>query len=170
MNFKIKIFEYIEGQKHNLICVSQLDMKQTGGSPSIFLLSKAAADVNQLCHRRLCHTNFKNSNQLVFEDLDCGLHVLKFYNDSLCDYMFSNFNKPKSIQQQLIQRQYNHQSYSISIFVDLPLSKFLMVKSIFVIFDDFSRFTCVYCLREKSKTTQQMINFVNWRSIMKNSQ
>lgn len=61
-----------------------LDVSLIIGKPQLCFLSKAVSEVSWLWHHKLTHLNFIYINNLVTEELVCGLPILKYNNDTLC--------------------------------------------------------------------------------------
>nr|GEY42630.1 integrase, catalytic region, zinc finger, CCHC-type, peptidase aspartic, catalytic [Tanacetum cinerariifolium] len=134
----------------NLYTISVKDMMQ---SSPICLLSKASNNKSWLWHRRLNHLNFGTTNDLARKDFVHGLPILKFNNDHLC----SACQLGKS-------KKYTHKPKTVNTIVEvlhtlhMDLCGPMRVQSIngkkyiFVIIDDYSRFTWVKFLRTKDET------------------
>ncbi|KAI3680401.1 hypothetical protein L2E82_50388 [Cichorium intybus] len=146
-----------------------LNLKPVTSGQSLCLLSKANSDVSWLWHRRLAHLNFKDLNKLVAMDLVRGMPALKFDNDSLC-----------SACEHGKQTKQRHPTV-INPKITEPLSLLCMdlcglsavesigkKKYILVIVDDYSRFTWVLFLRNKSDAAEKIINFIKKMELMLN--
>nr|GEX36383.1 putative ribonuclease H-like domain-containing protein [Tanacetum cinerariifolium] len=126
------------------------------------LFAKATLDESNLWHIRLAHVNFKTINKLVKENLVRGLPTKVFENDHTCvackkgkQHKASCKTKPvSSIDQPLFRL---HMDLFGPTFV-----KSLNKKSYcLVIIDDYSRFTWVFFLATKDKTTPILKTFLS---------
>ncbi|GJV41338.1 putative ribonuclease H-like domain-containing protein [Tanacetum coccineum] len=125
------------------------------------LIAKATTDESNMWHRRLGHVNFKNLNKLVKGNLVRGLPSKIFQNDHTCvaclkgkQHKASCKAKSMSSISQPLQllhmdlfgptsvRSINHKTYCL------------------VITDDFSRFSWVFFLRTKDKTSAILKDFI----------
>ena len=138
-----------------------LDINPIVGKPAVCLLSKATSDLSWLWHRRLSHLNLRNINKLVIQDLVRGLPVLKYDNDSLCAACEvgkqHKQGHPITIDSKIVKPlELLHTDLCGPSIVSTLNNK----RYILVIVDDFSRFTWIYFLRQKSKVAQIMIDFI----------
>ncbi|GKE05200.1 retrovirus-related pol polyprotein from transposon TNT 1-94 [Tanacetum coccineum] len=142
----------------NLYTISIEDMMR---SSPICLLSKASKSKSWLWHCRLNHLNFGTLNDLDRKDLVRGLPRLKFEKDHL-----------NSVCQLGKSRKATHKPKTINTITEvlhtlhMDLCGLLRVQSIngkkyiFVIVDDYSRFTWVKFLRSKDETPAFVINLL----------
>ncbi|KAI3493174.1 hypothetical protein L1887_42164 [Cichorium endivia] len=146
-----------------------LNLKPITGGQSLCLLSKANSDVSWLWHRRLAHLNFKDLNKLVAMDLVRGMPALKFDNDSLCSAC-EHGKQTKQRHPTVINPKIT-EPLSL-LYVDLcgpsAVESIGKKKYILVIVDDYSRFTWVLFLRNKSDAAEEIINFVRKMELMLN--
>ncbi|KAI3505861.1 hypothetical protein L1887_28170 [Cichorium endivia] len=182
----IRKVAYVEGLQHNLISVSQLvvgtglkvsfdedgselieneskkivlkskrkremfplDMRLIQGKPAICLLTKAANDDSWLWHRRLSHMNFRDINKLVLDDLVRGLSLLK-----IATIINTKIIEPLEL-------------LHIDLCGPSAIESVAHNKYILVVVDDFSRFTWVFFLKQKSEAATNMINFIKQKEIL----
>ena len=140
-----------------------LDLDVIEGIPDICLLSKASNEISWLWHRRLSHLNFGYINKLISKDLVRGLPLLKLDNDVLCG----------ACEQGKIIRS-SHKSlteHSVSEplqLIHLDPCRLTTIQSLsgkrymFVIVDDYSKFTWVFFLRLKSEATKEIKKFITY--------
>nr|GEV94997.1 integrase, catalytic region, zinc finger, CCHC-type, peptidase aspartic, catalytic [Tanacetum cinerariifolium] len=107
-----------------------LSLQDMMASSPICLLSKASKTDSWIWHRRLSHLNFGAINHLARHGLVRGLPKLKFEKDHLCSACSMG------------KKSVNGKKY------------------IFVIVDDYSRFTWVKCLRSKDEALDFIIKFL----------
>nr|GEY15181.1 ribonuclease H-like domain-containing protein [Tanacetum cinerariifolium] len=125
------------------------------------LFAKATIDESNLWHRSLGHINFKTINKLVKGNLVRGLPTKVFENDHTCvackkckQHRASCKTKPVSTINQPLFRL--HMDFFRPTFV-----KSLNKKSYcLVITDDYSRFTWVFFLATKNKTSPILKTFI----------
>lgn len=140
-----------------------LDIELIEGTPDICLLSKAASGISWLWHRSLYHLNFGYINKLIRKDLMRGLPLLKLDNDILCDaYEQGKVSKSplKSITEHSVSKPL--QPIHIDLCGPTTIHRLSGKKYILMIVDDHTKFTWVYFLRKKSKTTNELINFIRY--------
>ncbi|KAI3499752.1 hypothetical protein L1887_35561 [Cichorium endivia] len=146
-----------------------LNLKPVTGGQSLCLLSKANSDVSWLWHRRLAHLNFKDLNKLVAMDLVRGMPALKFDNDSLCS---ACEHRKQTKQRHLTVINPKITEPLSLLYVDLcgpsAVESFGKKKYILVIVDDYSRFTWMLFLRNKSDAAEEIINFIRKMELMLN--
>nr|GFA79336.1 Gag-Pol polyprotein [Tanacetum cinerariifolium] len=130
-------------------------------SSPICLLSKASKNKSWLLHQHLNHLNFGTINDLASKDLVRGLPRLKFEKDHLysaCQLRKSkkHTHKPKAKNTNLEVLNTLHMDLCGPMHVQTMNGK----KYIFVIVDDYSRFTWVKFLRSKDETLDVVIKFI----------
>nr|GEV50946.1 hypothetical protein [Tanacetum cinerariifolium] len=99
------------------------------------LVAKAINDESILWHRRLGHINFKNVNKLVKENLVRGFPSKRFENDQTCVACLKG-------KQHNVSFNLMHKKYCL------------------VVTDEFSRFTWVFFLTTKDKTSRILKSFI----------
>ncbi|KAI3700056.1 hypothetical protein L2E82_44671 [Cichorium intybus] len=112
-----------------------LEMKPIKGKPAICILTRAANDDRWLWHRRLSHMNFRDINKLELGDLKSHSTIIH-----------TKIIEPLEL-----------------LHIDLcgsAIESVAYIKYILVVVDDFSRFTWVFFLKQKSKAASNMINFI----------
>ncbi|GKA62714.1 retrovirus-related pol polyprotein from transposon TNT 1-94 [Tanacetum coccineum] len=142
----------------NLYTISVEDMMR---SSSICLLSKASKNKSWLWHRRLNHLNFGTLNDLSRKDLVQGLPRLKFEKDHLCSACQLGksrkaTHKPKMVNTIMEVLHTLHMDLCGLMRVQSINGK----KYIFVIVDDYSRFTWVKFLRSKNETPEFVVKLL----------
>ncbi|KAI3700454.1 hypothetical protein L2E82_45084 [Cichorium intybus] len=184
--FTISRVAFVEGLKHNLVSISQLvvgtgnavtfnnqgsiitkeatnevllkserkgsmfplNLKPVTGGQTLCLLSKANSDVSWLWHRRLAHLNFKDLNKLVAMDLvrdkTKASHSDNPKITEPLSFLYMDLCGPSAIES-IRKKRY-----------------------ILVIVDDYSRFTWVLFLRNKSDAAEEIINFIKKMELMLN--
>ncbi|GJW12178.1 retrovirus-related pol polyprotein from transposon TNT 1-94 [Tanacetum coccineum] len=157
-NFKEGVDLLTGSRGDNLYTLSLGDMM---ASSPICLLSKASKTKSWLWHRRLSHLNFEAINHLARHGLVRGLPKLKFENDHLCSACalgksMKKPHKPKSEDTNQEKLYLLHMDLCGPMRVASVNGK----KYILVIVDDYSRFTCVKCLRSKNEAPTFIINFL----------
>ncbi|GJX72269.1 retrovirus-related pol polyprotein from transposon TNT 1-94 [Tanacetum coccineum] len=114
-----------------------------------------------LWHRRLSHLNFGTINDLTKLDLVNGLPKFKYGKDHLCSACERGKSKKASHPPKVIPSDYSKLEL---LHMDLcgPMRVALVnrKKYIFVIVDDFSRFTWVYFLCSKDETPEIIKKFI----------
>ncbi|GJT15111.1 retrovirus-related pol polyprotein from transposon TNT 1-94 [Tanacetum coccineum] len=151
--------ELIKGSRgSNFYTISIEDMMK---SSPISLLSKASKNKSWLWHRCLNHLNFGTINDLARKDLVRGLPRLKFEKDHLCfacqlGKSKKHTHKPKTENTNLEILNTLHMDLCGPMRVQTINGK----KYIFVIVDDYSRFTWVKFLRSEDETPEFVIKFL----------
>ncbi|KAJ9541607.1 hypothetical protein OSB04_028113 [Centaurea solstitialis] len=134
---------------------------------AICLLSKASKGDSWLWHRRLCHQNFKDMNKLVSKGLVRGLPELRLSKDTLC---------PACEQGKMTRSSHpprmdtNCQSPLDLIHMDLcgpmRVESLARKKYMLVLVDEFSRFTWIEFLRDKSEAAERIIAFIKRTQVL----
>nr|GEV02365.1 hypothetical protein [Tanacetum cinerariifolium] len=145
-------------QENNLYTLSLGDMM---ASSPICLLFKASKTKSWLWHRRRSHLKFGAINYLARQGLVRGLPKLKFEKDHLCSACAigkskKKSHKPKSEDTNQEKLYLLHMDLCGPMRVESVNGK----KYILVIVDDYSRFTCVKCLRSKDEAPDFIIKFL----------
>ncbi|KAL4581752.1 hypothetical protein LXL04_006280 [Taraxacum kok-saghyz] len=125
-------------------------------SKNVILKSERKGDI------RFSYLNFRDINKLVVNNIVRGLPVLKFDNEHLCAACEFGKQSRKShssiISTKIVEPlELIHIDLCGPSFESVAGSKYLLVSV-----DDFSRFIWVYFLKQKSETTQQMIDFIKY--------
>nr|KAJ0227036.1 hypothetical protein LSAT_V11C100049630 [Lactuca sativa] len=138
-----------------------LNLNPIRGTPAICLLSKANTDESWLWHRRLSHLNFKDINKLVIGDHVRGLPLLMFDKEHLCAAceMGKQIRKshPTRINTKIVEAL---ELLHIDLCGPSAIESIDGSKYILVIVDDFSRFTWVFFLKQKSNATPKLKMFI----------
>ncbi|GJY94196.1 retrovirus-related pol polyprotein from transposon TNT 1-94 [Tanacetum coccineum] len=167
-NVTISRVYYVEGLGQNLFSAGQfcnnlytLSLGDMMASSAIRLLSKASKTKSWLWHRRLSHLNFGAINHLARHGLVRGLPKLKFEKDHLCSACGMGKSKKKPYKP---KSEDTNQEKLYLLHMDLcgpmRVANVNGKKYIFVIVDDYSRFTWVKCLRLKDKAPDFIIKFL----------
>nr|GEU30820.1 retrotransposon protein, putative, Ty1-copia subclass [Tanacetum cinerariifolium] len=142
----------------NLYTILVEDMMK---SSSICLLSKASKNKSWLWHRRLNHLNFGTINDLARKDLVIGLPRLMFEKDHICSACQLGKSKKHSHKPKA-----KNTIMEVLHTLHMDLCKPMRVRSIngkkyiFVIVDEYSRFTWVKFLRSKDETLEFVARFL----------
>nr|GFA80200.1 hypothetical protein [Tanacetum cinerariifolium] len=112
------------------------------------LFANATLDESNLWHRRLAHINFKTINKLVKCNLVRGLTTKVFENDHTCVACKKGMQHRASCKTKPVSS------------VDQPLKSLNKKRYCLVITDDYSRFTWVFFLATKDKTTLILKTFI----------
>ncbi|XP_052626733.1 uncharacterized protein LOC111909749 [Lactuca sativa] len=138
-----------------------LNLKPINRKPSNNLLTKAFSDDSWLCHQRISHMNFKDINKLVLGDLVCGIPLLKFGKEHLraaCELgKQSRTSHSTIINTKIIERL---ELMHIDFCGPSAIKSIGGNKYILVVVDDFSRFTWMFFLRQKSDATLKRKDFI----------
>ncbi|GKE42326.1 retrovirus-related pol polyprotein from transposon TNT 1-94, partial [Tanacetum coccineum] len=114
-----------------------------------------------LWHRRLSHLNFGTINHLARHGLVRGLPKLKFEKEHLCSACAMGKSK-KKLHKPKSEDTNQEKIYLLHIDLCGPMRVTSVngKKYIFVIVDDYSRFTWVKCLSSKDEATNFIIKFL----------
>ncbi|GJT66447.1 retrovirus-related pol polyprotein from transposon TNT 1-94 [Tanacetum coccineum] len=164
-NVTIKMFYYVEGLNHNLFSGNDLltgnresdlyiiSLQETSSPTLICFMAKASPTQAWLWHRRLSYLNFDTINLLSKKDIMNGLLKLKYVKDQLCSYCelgkakrstFNTKNVPSS------KRRLN--LLHMDLCGPMRIESINGKKYIFVIVDDYSRYTWTHFMRSKDET------------------
>ncbi|GJS78609.1 retrovirus-related pol polyprotein from transposon TNT 1-94 [Tanacetum coccineum] len=133
-------------------------------SSPICLLSKASKTKSWLWHRRLSHLNFGAVNHLARHGLVRGLPKLKFKKDHLCFACATGKSKKPHKPKSEDTNQEKLYLLHMDLCGPMRVASVNGKKYILVIVDDYSRFTCVECLRSKDEAPDFIINVVERRN------
>ncbi|GJY71007.1 retrovirus-related pol polyprotein from transposon TNT 1-94 [Tanacetum coccineum] len=130
-------------------------------SSLICLLSKASKNKSWLWHHRLNYLNFSTLNDLARKDLVRGLPRLKFEKDHLCSACLLGKSKKATHKPKMINTitKVLH-TLHMDLCGPLRVQSINGKKYIFVIVDDYSRFTWVKFLRSRYETPVFVINLL----------
>jgi hypothetical protein len=149
-NLKFKGFRY-----ENLYLV---DFSSSEAKLTTCLFSKAS--LGWLWHRRLGHVGMKQLNRLTKHDLVCGLKYVKFEKKKLCSscqagkqVANTHPNKSQMSTHRPVELLYMD-LFGPTSFVSIGGNSYCLV-----IVDDYSRFTWVYFLRDKSNVFETFKSF-----------
>nr|GEU33211.1 retrovirus-related Pol polyprotein from transposon TNT 1-94 [Tanacetum cinerariifolium] len=138
-----------------------ITLQDTSSSNPICLMAKATSSQAWLWHRCLSHLNFDTINLLSKNDIMIGLLRLKFVKDHLCSFYELGKAKRKSFQTKTTpsskrRLQLLHMDLCGPMWVESINGK----KYVFVIVDDYSRYTWTHFLRSKDETPKVIIDFL----------
>ncbi|GJT81790.1 putative ribonuclease H-like domain-containing protein [Tanacetum coccineum] len=146
-------------RKNNMYSVDLKNIVPKGGLTCLF--EKATSDESKLWHRRLGHLNFKTMNKLVKGNLVRGLPSKLFENDQT--YVACQKGK----QHKASSKSKTENSISLPLhLLHMDLFGPTFIKSLMkkmyclVVTDDFSRFTWVFFLATKDKTSGILKSFI----------
>ncbi|GJR49717.1 putative ribonuclease H-like domain-containing protein [Tanacetum coccineum] len=125
------------------------------------LVAKATLDESMLWHRRLGHVNFKTINKLVKENLVRGLPSKRFENDQTCVACLKGKQHKASCKSK-IQNSITQPLFMLHIDLFGPnfVSSLMNKKYCLVVTDDYNRFTRVFFLATKDKTSGILKSFI----------
>ncbi|GJT21651.1 putative ribonuclease H-like domain-containing protein [Tanacetum coccineum] len=146
-------------RKHNMYSVDLKNIVSKGGLTCLF--AKATSDESKLWHRSLGYLNFKTMNKLVKGNLVRGLPSQLFENDQTC------VARQKGKQHRASCKTKTENSISLPLHLlhmdlfGLTFVKSLIKKMYYLVFiDDYSRFTWVFFLATKDKTSGILKSFI----------
>nr|GFA07554.1 hypothetical protein [Tanacetum cinerariifolium] len=152
----------------NLYTISLDDMLK---SSPIYLLSKSSNNKRWFWHRRLSHLNFITLNKLAKRGLVRGLSKLIFEKDHLCLACFPRKSKKHSHKPKAEDtNQEKLYILRMDLYGLMRMESINGKKYIFVIVDDYSRFTLVLFLRSKDETLEVIIKQVRLNATVRNFQ
>ncbi|GJU93290.1 putative ribonuclease H-like domain-containing protein [Tanacetum coccineum] len=146
-------------RKNHMYSVDLKNIVPKGGLTC--LIAKATIDESKLWHRRLGHLNFKTMNKLVKGNLVRGLPSKIFENDQTCvacqkGKQHKASFKSKTVNSISLPLHMLHMDLFGPTFVKSLMKKMYCL----VVIYDFSRFTWVFFLASKDKTSGILMNFI----------
>nr|GEY84915.1 retrovirus-related Pol polyprotein from transposon TNT 1-94 [Tanacetum cinerariifolium] len=112
-------------------------------------------------HQRLSHLNFDTINLLSKTDIVIGLPKLKFIKDHLCSSCKLGKAKQKSFQTKTTPSSKRRlQLLHMDLCGPMRVESINGRKYVFVIVDDYSRYTWTHFLSSKDETLEVLINFL----------
>ncbi|GJY32846.1 putative ribonuclease H-like domain-containing protein [Tanacetum coccineum] len=146
-------------RKDNMYSFDLKNVVPTNGLTCLF--AKATNDESKLWHRRLGHVNFKTLNKLMKANLVRGLPSKIFENDHTCvacqkGKQHKATCKTKSVNYVCQPLQILHMDLFGSTFVKSLMGKMYCL----VVTDDYSRFSWVFFLAKKDKTSGILKEFI----------
>lgn len=160
--------EIVENKSNNILLKSKrkgemypLNLNPIREKTAVCLLTKAHSDESWLWHQRLSHLNFKDINKLVLGGHIRGLPVLKFDKEHLCAACEMG-NQSRQSHPSIINTKVIEPLELLHIDLSGPSSIESIGgnKYILVIVDDFSCFTWVFFLKQKSEATPKLKLFI----------
>ncbi|GKE06479.1 retrovirus-related pol polyprotein from transposon TNT 1-94 [Tanacetum coccineum] len=142
----------------NLYIINLHDMAYV--SP-ICLMARATSTKSWLWHHRLSHLNFDIINDLARNDLVTGLPKFKYHKEHLCSSCEQGKSKrashtPKPIPNSKQRLHLLHMDLCGPIRITSINGK----RYVYVIMDDYSRYTWVVFLRSKDEAPEEIKNFL----------
>nr|GEU63793.1 putative ribonuclease H-like domain-containing protein [Tanacetum cinerariifolium] len=138
------------------------DMKNIVPKESLTcLVANATLDESMLWHGRLGHINFKNINKLVKDNLVRGLPSKYFENDQTCVACLKGKQHKASCKSK-VQNSISQPLFilHIDLFGPTFMSSLMHKKYRLVVTDDYSRYTWVFFLASKDKTSGILKKFI----------
>nr|GEZ99969.1 retrovirus-related Pol polyprotein from transposon TNT 1-94 [Tanacetum cinerariifolium] len=124
-------------------------------------MAKATSSQAWLWHRRLSHLNFDTINLLSKNDIVVGLPKMKFVKDHLCSPCELGKAKRKSFHFKLTPSSKRRlQLLHMDLCSPMRVASMNGKRYVFVIVDDYSRYTWTYFLRSKDETPKVLIDFL----------
>ncbi|GJU82742.1 putative ribonuclease H-like domain-containing protein [Tanacetum coccineum] len=146
-------------RKNNMYSV---DMKDIVPKESLTcLVAKATLDESMLWHKGLGHINFKTINKLVKDNLVRGLPAKGFENDQTCVACLKGKQHKVSCKSK-IQISITQPLFMLhmDLFGPTFVSSLMNKKYCLVVTDDYGRFTWVFFLASKDKTSGILKKFI----------
>ncbi|GJY34906.1 retrovirus-related pol polyprotein from transposon TNT 1-94 [Tanacetum coccineum] len=137
-----------------------LDISSLSPNGACFF-AKASKSVNWLWHKRLSYLNFKNINKLAKQNKVLGLPLLVYSKDKPCSACEKGKHKRTSFKtkQNFSIRKCLHLLH-MDLFGPISLMSVNHEKYTLIIVDEFSRYTRVYFLRNKSEAPKIIMSFI----------
>ncbi|GJR08442.1 retrovirus-related pol polyprotein from transposon TNT 1-94, partial [Tanacetum coccineum] len=139
-----------------------ISISEMAASSPMCLMSRATSTKSWLWNRWLSHLNFSTINQLTSYDLVDGLPKFKYHKNHLCSACEQGESKKASLPPKLVpSTESKLELLHIDLCGPMRVASINGKKYIFVIVDDYSRYTWVYFLRTKDEAPDMIIDFVN---------
>ncbi|GJX22351.1 putative ribonuclease H-like domain-containing protein [Tanacetum coccineum] len=146
-------------RKNNMYSFDLKNIVPKGGLTCLF--AKATSDESKLWHRRLGHINFKNMNKLVKGNLVRGLPSKLFENDQTCVACQNGKQHRASCKSKTVSSISQPLHILHMDLFGLTFIKSLMKKMYcLVVTNDYSRFSWVFFLATKDKTSGILKSFI----------
>src|SRR5574338_561147 len=114
-----------------------------------------------LCHIRFCHINFNTINKLAKNKLVKGLLNIKFKTNIFCDACkLGKLTKSSFKLKKVISTEKPLELLHMDLFGPTQVQSINHNRYVFVIVDDFSRYTWIFFLKNKSDTFDNFKVFV----------
>ncbi|GJT91998.1 ribonuclease H-like domain-containing protein [Tanacetum coccineum] len=138
-----------------------ITLQDTSTPNLICLMAKVTSSQVWLWHRRLSHLNFDTINFLSKNDIVIGLPKLKFFKDRLCSSCELGKSKRKSFHTKTTPSSKRRlQLLRMDLCGPIRIESINGKKYVFVIVDDYSRYTWTHFLRSKDETPEVLIDFL----------
>nr|GEW56035.1 ribonuclease H-like domain-containing protein [Tanacetum cinerariifolium] len=159
---------YILDQKgNNLLTGSHgtnlyfITLQETSTPNLICLMAKATSSQTWLWHRRLSHLNFDTINLLSKDKFVTGLLKLKFVKDHLySSYELGKAKRKSFYTKTTLSLKRRLQLLHMDLCGPMQVESINGKKYVFVIVDDYSRYTWTHFLRFKDETPAVLIDFL----------
>ncbi|XP_070047182.1 uncharacterized protein [Nicotiana tomentosiformis] len=143
-------------KRYKNIYVADFESLQNGDLTCLSVVD----DDDELWHRRLGHASLTLLNKLVSKDLVHGMLMSSFKNHKVCDECVKEKQVRSSFKPKRMLAPQGHSISSIWICGPMRVSSRGGKKYIFVIVDDYSRFTWTLFLKTKDETFPVFVAFV----------
>ncbi|GJU82188.1 retrovirus-related pol polyprotein from transposon TNT 1-94 [Tanacetum coccineum] len=138
-----------------------ITLQDTSTPNPIYLMAKATSSQAWLWNRRLSHLNFDTINLLSKNNIVTGLPKLKFFKYHLCSFCELGKAKRKSFHiKTTTSSKRRLQLLHMDICGPMRVESINGKKYVFVIVDDYSRYTWTHFLRSKDETPEVLIDFL----------
>jgi transposase InsO family protein len=122
----------------------------------------AKVNMGWLWHHRLAHVGMKNLHKLLKGEHILGLTNVHFENDRICSACQAGkqvgvHHPHKNMMTDRPLELLHMDLFGLIAYISIGGSKYCLV-----IVDDYSRFTCVFFLQEKSQTQETLKRFLRW--------
>nr|GEZ10220.1 retrovirus-related Pol polyprotein from transposon TNT 1-94 [Tanacetum cinerariifolium] len=138
-----------------------INLNEMASASSICLMAHASSTKSWLWHQCLSHLNFGTINNLARNDLVAGLPKFKYHKEHLCPSCEQGKSKrashpPKPVPN---SRQRLHLLH-MDLCGPMRIASINGKQYVWVIVDDYSRYTWVYFLRSKDEAPEVIIKFL----------
>nr|GEW17346.1 retrovirus-related Pol polyprotein from transposon TNT 1-94 [Tanacetum cinerariifolium] len=138
-----------------------ISLQELTSSTPLCLMAKASPTQSWLWHRRLSHLNFDYIHLLSKKDVVIGLPKLKYVKDQLCSSCELSKAKRSSFKSKVVPSLKGRLNLlHMDLRGPMRVAKINGKKYIFVIVDDYSRFTWTLFLRSKDETPEVLKEFL----------
>nr|GFC05253.1 retrovirus-related Pol polyprotein from transposon TNT 1-94 [Tanacetum cinerariifolium] len=138
-----------------------INLHEMASASPIYLMARASSTKSWLWHQRLSHLNFDTINDLARNDLVSGLPKFKYHKEHLCPSCEQGKSKRASHPPKLVlnSRQRLHLLY-MDLCEPMRIASINEKRYVWVIVDDYSRYTWVHFLRSKGEAPAVIIMFL----------
>nr|GEW73957.1 retrovirus-related Pol polyprotein from transposon TNT 1-94 [Tanacetum cinerariifolium] len=136
-------------------------LQESTSSTSLCLMAKATPTQAWLWHRRLSYLNFDYINLLLKKDIMIGLPKLKYVKDQLCSSCELSKAKRSSFKSKVFPSSKGRLTLlHMDLCGPMRVASINGKKYIWVIVDDYSRYTWTFFLRFKDETPKVLKDFL----------